>query len=356
MTLYALDHIYKDFQGRRVLDIAELRIEAGAVYSLVGPNGAGKTTLLHILAFLLEPSGGTLRFKGRPVGFERRSLTALRKNVVLVNQHPLVFSASVFSNVAFGLKTRKIPKAKQASLVAHALSQVGMSRFIHADARHLSGGETRRIAIARALACMPEVLLLDEPTADLDVENRNAVEAIIADMAAQNRMTLIFCTHDHDQASRLTPQAIRLQEGRLTDLIHENIFKGEVVVENNQFFCRAADAIHIPIRPTDRKKIRISIHPASVEIVDVFPEGPSTGTGSPSIFPGKIIALQDAGPDIRLRVDIGISLQLLMEKSQYAARNIRIGDPVGIRVDASAVTCLTDDDPPGFSDAVARKF
>jgi tungstate transport system ATP-binding protein len=340
MTLYTLDNICKEFQGRRVLDSVSLTLEAGKVYSLIGPNGAGKTTLLHILAFLTKPSGGTLSFKGRPVRFERQNLTALRKNVVLVNQQPILFSTSVYNNVAFGLKTRKIPKSRRAFLAAQALSQVGMTQFSHAGARHLSGGETRRIAIARALACMPEVLLLDEPTADLDVENRNAVEAIITDIAAKSRMTLIFCTHDHDQAARLTPHAIRLQEGRLTDLIHENIFRGEAVVENNRFFCRVTDAVRIPILPTDQKKIRVSIHPTSIEVVDAFPEAGSTDTGTTPIFTGKIIALQDAGAHIRLRIDIGVSLQLLMEKSQYAARNIRIGERAVIRFDPAGVTVL----------------
>jgi tungstate transport system ATP-binding protein len=340
MTLYALDSICKEFQGRRVLDSVSLTLEAGKVYSLIGPNGAGKTTLLHILAFLTKPSDGTLSFNGRPVRFERQNLTALRKNVVLVNQQPILFSASVFNNVAFGLKARKIPRSRRASLAAHALSQVGMTQFSHADARHLSGGETRRVAVARALACMPEVLLLDEPTADLDVENRNAVEAIIADIAKKNRMTLIFCTHDHDQAARLTPHAIRLQEGRLTDLIHENIFRGEVGFENNRFFCRVTEALRIPVPPTDQKKIRISIHPTSIQIVDAFPGAESTGTGPTPVFTGRIIALQDAGDHIRLRIDMGIGLQLLMEKSQYAARNIRIGERAVIRFDPAGVTVL----------------
>lgn len=340
MTAYALTNIYKKFQGRRVLDISLLTVAAGKVYSLSGPNGAGKTTLLNILAFLSEPSGGALDFSGRPVRFDRSCLQSLRKKVVLVNQHPLLFTTSVFNNVAFGLKTRKIPSKKRAFIIEQVLYQVGMSRFIHADARRLSGGETRRIAIARALACHPEVLLLDEPTADLDVENRNAVEAIIADIAKQNRMTLIFCTHDHDQAARLTPLAIRLQEGRLTDFIHENIFRGNVVTENQRFFCRLADQIRIPVPPTDRKNMRISIHPKSIKVIDTPPAAPQTGINQAAVFRGTVMSLGDAGENIRVRVDIGIGLQLLIEKTQYKARPIRIDDLVSIRIDAHAVTCL----------------
>jgi tungstate transport system ATP-binding protein len=340
MTAYALTNIYKEFQGRRVLDISSLTVAVGKVYSLIGPNGAGKTTLLNILAFLSEPSGGALNFSGRPVRYDRSSLQSLRKKVVLVNQHPLLFTTSVFNNVAFGLKTRKIPSKKRAAIIEQVLYQVGMSRFIHADARHLSGGETRRIAIARALACNPEVLLLDEPTTDLDVENRNAVEAIIADIAKQNRMTLIFCTHDHDQAARLTSRTIRLLEGRLTDFIHENIFRGNVVTETQQFFCRVADHIRIPVPPTNQRNMRISIHPKSIEIVDIVPTDRQTAGDPTVVFPGKIIALGDAGPDIRVRVDIGITLQLLMGKKEYAARSIRIGDPIAIRIDPDRVTCM----------------
>lgn len=346
MTAYELTNIYKEYQCLRVLDISDLAVDAGKVYSLIGPNGAGKTTLLNILAFLSEPSGGTLCFDGRPVRFEQTHLQSLRKKVVLVNQHPILFSTSVFNNVSFGLKTRKIPQKKHRPIVEKALDRVGMGRFIHADARYLSGGETRRIAIARALVCDPEVLLLDEPTADLDVENRNAVEAIIANVAAQSRMTLIFCTHDHDQAARLTSDAICLQEGRLTDFIHENIFRGDVVAENHRFFCQVAANVRIPILRTDRESIRISIHPKSIKIVDSFPPGPQADNIPAAVVRGKIVALGNADPDIRVRVDIGIVLQLLMERSEYTARTIRIGDPVDIRIDADGVTCIEERNNP----------
>lgn len=346
MTAYALTNIYKEFQGRRVLDISLLTVAAGKIYSLIGPNGAGKTTLLNILAFLSEPSGGSLYFKGRPVRFSQTHLQSLRKKVVLVNQHPILFSSSVFNNMAFGLKTRKIPAKKRASIIDRALYQVGMSRFIHADARHLSGGETRRIAIARALACDPEVLLLDEPTADLDLESRNAVEAIIADIAKQCRMTLIFCTHDHDQAARLTSDVICLQDGRLADFIDENVFRGDVFSENNGFFCRLAENILIPVPRTDKEIIRISIHPKSIKIVDTFPPGMQTENGSAAIFQGTVIALADANADIRVRVDIGLALQLLIKKSEYTARSVRIGDIINIRIDPDGVTGLEERDNP----------
>lgn len=341
MTAYALTNIYKEFQGRRVLDISLLTVAAGKVYSLIGPNGAGKTTLLNILAFLSEPSGGSLFFAGRPVRFSQAHLQSLRKSVILVNQHPILFSSSVFNNIAFGLKTRKIPAKKRASIIEQALDQVGMSRFIHADARYLSGGETRRIAIARALACDPEVLLLDEPTADLDLESRNAVEAIIADIAAHGRMTLIFCTHDHDQAARLTSDVICLQDGRLTDYIDENIFRGDVINKDHRYFCRVAKNIHIPVPGTDRENIRISIHPKSIKIVDTATLASRIESAS-DVFRGKVICIADASADIRVRVDIGIALQLVMDKSEYMARPMRIGDPVDMRIDADAVTCLED--------------
>lgn len=346
MTAYALTNIYKEYQSRRILNIPDLAVEAGKVYSLIGPNGAGKTTLLNILAFLSEPSGGTLCFNGRPVRFEQACLQSLRKKVVMVNQQPILFSTSVFNNIAFGLKTRKISKKKHRPIVEKALDRVGMGRFIHADARYLSGGETRRIAVARALACDPEVLLLDEPTADLDVENRNAVETIIADIAAQSRMTLIFCTHDHDRSARLTPHVIRLQEGRMTDFIHENIFRGALVSENQRFFCRVAANVLIPVPRPVRENIRISIHPKSIKIMETSPPGRHAKDSPAAVFRGKIIALEDVNTDIRVRIDIGIVLQLLMEKSEYTARSIRIGDPVDICINADGVACLEERNNP----------
>ncbi|HYA03694.1 MAG TPA: ATP-binding cassette domain-containing protein, partial [Syntrophobacteria bacterium] len=132
--LYELADLKKIYGGRTVLDLPTLSLEQGRVIGLLGPNGAGKTTLLEILAFLLTPTSGDLRFGGEPVDFTSDRLIELRRRVVLVQQHPIMFSASVASNLAFPLKVRKVPKQRWERVIADLLDLVGMTDFKEARA------------------------------------------------------------------------------------------------------------------------------------------------------------------------------------------------------------------------------
>ena len=169
--LYALSEITKKYDSRTVLDIPSMEIEKGAIYALLGPNGAGKTTLLNILSFLEVPTRGDIFYRSKAVNFSESSLQNLRKEVVMIDQHPILFTSTVYKNVEFGLKIRRIPQKKRKIIIEETLDLVGMSDFVQAQAHRLSGGETQRVALARALAVSPEVLLCDEPTSNLDVEN-----------------------------------------------------------------------------------------------------------------------------------------------------------------------------------------
>ncbi len=192
-----------------MLDLPEISFEKGRIYGLMGPNGSGKTTLLHILSFLDTPTSGELFYENQPVSFKEKTL-ALRREVVLVDQHPIMFTSSVYKNVEFGLKIRKIPKFERQKIIEECLDRVGMREFIHADAPHLSGGETQRVAIARALACSPKVMLFDEPTASVDVTHQAVIENIILDLRHDRGVDCIFSTHDRFQASKLADEIISL--------------------------------------------------------------------------------------------------------------------------------------------------
>ena len=120
MILYSLKNIKKHFNGRTVLDIKELDIHSRNIYTLSGPNGAGKTTFLNILSFLLIPSSGRLEHLSIPVQFNEKYLQQLRKSVILVDQHPILFSTSVYKNIEFGLKVRNIPRKHRKKIILSA--------------------------------------------------------------------------------------------------------------------------------------------------------------------------------------------------------------------------------------------
>lgn len=196
------------------VSIDELTITAGKLHVLVGSNGSGKSTLLGILAFLNKPECGKISFDGVPVNWEPKECALLRKRVTLLHQNPYLFSGSVAANVAFGLVARGAGKESTQSVTRESLERVGLVGFESRNARHISGGESRRVALARALACKSEVLLLDEPLANVDRESATLLESLIVSLAAGG-MTIVMSSHDEHLSARLGGTTIHLEDGKI---------------------------------------------------------------------------------------------------------------------------------------------
>jgi tungstate transport system ATP-binding protein len=211
---YHLSSVQASYGKTLGVAIDELTIAAGGLHVLVGANGSGKSTLLGILAFLNKPDEGTIRFDGVPVNWTRKECTLLRQRVTLLHQHPYLFSGSVASNVAFGLAVRGAGKEYSQDVMRESLERVGLTGFESRAARRLSGGESRRVALARALACKPEVLLLDEPVANVDRASAALFESLVVSLAAGG-MTVVIASHDERLGARLGANMIYLEDGKL---------------------------------------------------------------------------------------------------------------------------------------------
>jgi len=214
--LYVLSKITRKYGSRTVLDIPLMEIEKGKIYALLGPNGAGKTTLLNILGFLEVPTTGDILYRSKTVNFSESFLQNLRREVVMIDQHPILFTGTVYKNVEFGLKIRRISQKKRGIIIEETLDLVGMSDFVQAQAHRLSGGETQRVALARALAVSPEILLCDEPNSNLDVENQTAIINTLKQINEQRKTTIMFTTHYMYQVSSLAHHTFFLDHGKLT--------------------------------------------------------------------------------------------------------------------------------------------
>jgi tungstate transport system ATP-binding protein len=212
--LYRLKSIRKCFGSNIVLDIEALTICEGRLYTLIGANGAGKSTLLNILAFLSPPTAGEIFYAGKRVDWDHGSVEEHRRKVTLLHQSPYLFEGTVHGNVAFGLKARGIPGEERRRAVEKALDIVGLQGFGDRKSRELSGGETQRVAMARALALKPEVLLLDEPLANIDRETTGLLEGVIASLPAQGT-TVVMTTHNPEHPGRLNGESIFLEGGRV---------------------------------------------------------------------------------------------------------------------------------------------
>lgn len=211
--LYHLQGIRHRYGDRTVLALANLEIGTGEALALIGPSGAGKSTLLRLLNFLEAPSEGTIRFDGRPVSAPP-PLDVLR-SVTMVFQRPLLLDGTVNQNVAYGLRLRGRRDDRR---VAAALEQVGLARLGRARAHSLSGGEMQRVALARALVIEPRVLLLDEPTANLDPANVAIVEGAVRKLLNTGSTTVVLATHNLYQARRLASRAALLLDGGLVEV------------------------------------------------------------------------------------------------------------------------------------------
>ncbi len=215
-VVYQLHQVTKQYNSRQVLQVSHLEIPRGEIFALVGPSGAGKSTLLRLLDFLEAPTTGTIRFLDAEFGPSHSVPLAVRRRVTMVFQRPILLNQSVWSNVAFGLRLRGQGDDKQQ--IESALKQVGLTRFARQRARTLSGGEAQRVALARAMVLQPDVLLLDEPTANLDPYNVGLIEDIVRTLNQEHGTTLIMVTHNVFQAKRLAQRVALMLEGQIAEI------------------------------------------------------------------------------------------------------------------------------------------
>jgi len=212
--LYRLRSVTKRYGSNVAVDIDALTIDSGRLYTLTGANGAGKSTLLGILAFLTPPTSGEIFYAGERIDWKSDMVRMRRRKVTLLHQSPYLFGGSVFRNVVYGLKARGIAGDAALRSVDRALETVGLDRFRDRDARELSGGEAQRVAMARALALGPEVLLLDEPLANIDRETAVLLETVISLLPSRGT-TVIMTTHDPDPPAGRNVGSIVLEGGKV---------------------------------------------------------------------------------------------------------------------------------------------
>ena len=224
-SIYKLEGLVKRYGEREACNIEHLEIERGEVLGLIGPSGSGKSTLLRMLNFLEPQSSGVIRFSGEAYDGRTQVSLSVRRRMTLVFQSPLMFNTSVLGNVAYGLKLRGVRDAK--ARAAEFLDRLGMGSLAKEHPTTISFGETQRVALARALIIEPEVLLLDEPTANLDPYNVALVEDLMMKARREMGTTIVLVTHNVFQARRLADRTALLLDGKVVEVgPTESLFSG----------------------------------------------------------------------------------------------------------------------------------
>jgi tungstate transport system ATP-binding protein len=202
-----LDQVSFAVNGKIIVDRISVEIGSGPRTVILGPNGAGKSVLMRLCHGLLRPSAGRIAWRGPNEGRGRQAM---------VFQRPVMLRRSAFSNVLYGLKLVGVSRAERELRAGDVLDAVGLSEVATRPARVLSGGEQQRLALARAWALNPEVLFLDEPTANLDPNATRDVETIISQIRAGGTK-IVMTTHNLGQARRLGDEILFLSHGRLVE-------------------------------------------------------------------------------------------------------------------------------------------
>ena len=217
-------NVWKSFQKKNVLQGISFKAFEGQIFCIIGPNGSGKTTTLKIIDLLEEPDKGEVFFNNVDIlKLNESERIAYRKKMAIVFQQPTLYNMKVFDNVALGLKIRSSGKIQRRQKVEGSLEAVNLLDFADKHAYTLSGGEAQRLCLAMALALQPEVLLLDEPTANLDPANIIVVENIIREYA-KKRGIVIFTTHNMHEAKRLAGKVALLIDGSIIEEAEVNDF------------------------------------------------------------------------------------------------------------------------------------
>ncbi len=295
-----LSGIAKRFRQTVVLEDISFSMQQGEFLSLLGPSGCGKTTLLRILAGLLEPDRGEVRLGGRDMA----GLPPQRRNVGVVFQNYALFPhLTVAENVAFGLRARHRPRATIAPRVAELLDLVQLGHLAGRPVAQLSGGQQQRIAIARALAVSPDLVLLDEPLSALDRKLRETMQVELRSLLRQLEMTAIFVTHDQEEALTLSDRIAVMNAGRIEQMADPQTIYDRPATPFVLDFVGQATVLHGDVAGQDGDSVLLSTAHGMVRVQGNWPPGSAVMV---AIRPERMTLGAPPGPEWT-----GITLPLL---------------------------------------------
>lgn len=327
---YLLENVSFSYNGAPALIIDRLEIAKGEVVALVGPNGAGKSTLLNQLAFVERPATGTISFFGE--ASTSGNLIAFRRRVALLLQQPYLFHTSVLSNITWGLKIRGISRDRARTMAMDALDRVGLDGFENRRAVSLSGGETQRVALARALVLDPEVLLLDEPSNNLDKESLERTEEVISRLNRDYGRTVVFSTHNLSRWICLAHRIVSLHQGRVMPAPSDNTFLGQLQERGTLF---STGRLSFQLAHSQTCGTRVMIDPWNITVSVCQPQ-----VACPNTFEGRIVALSEENGHIRLEIDAGERFYVRMSHGTWEDLGLHFGRNVWLTVEEKSISVL----------------
>jgi sulfate transport system ATP-binding protein len=307
-------HVSKSFGDTPVLNDVSVAIESGSLTALLGPSGGGKSTLLRVIAGLETPDTGSVLISGS----DATRLSPQRRNVGFVFQHYAAFKhMSVYGNVAFGLEIRKRPKAEIRKRVTELLELVHLEQLANRYPAQLSGGQRQRMALARALAVEPEVLLLDEPFGALDAQVRKELRTWLRRLHDEVHVTTVFVTHDQEEAMDVADHIVVLAGGRV-----------EQIGSPHEIYDNPSNAFVMGFLGSVTRLDGQLVRPHDIEVGPASPAGGSASSGVEATVT-RVVRL---GFEVRVEMNSrGEDIWAQVTRGEADALGIAVGDTVTVR-------------------------
>lgn len=325
--IYEIENLSHRYNRQPVLEIERLTVAPSSILGLVGPNGSGKSTLLKLMAFIFQPTGGRILFKGTPaLPFDE----AIRSQVTLLTQEPYLMKRTVFKNVAYGLKVRG-EGGDWRRPVHDALNLVGLDAEVFARRQwdELSGGEAQRVAMAARLVLKPTVLLLDEPTASVDAASSELIRRASLQARSEWGTTLVIASHDRQWLHDVCDDVIHLFKGKLAGIGRSNMIFGPWVCEGaNRYGKRLESDQRFWVSVPPSADATAFLDPGAIRILA---EGETVDTTTSAVVRGTVIrlALENKSGNLFADVRIGsLTLVVRVAESRLAAMTLHRGWPV----------------------------
>lgn len=348
-TLIELKGVTKSYGEITALGDVSLKVREKEVFTVVGPNGSGKTTMLRIMASIDKPTSGETFLEGRKINDKNRRQA--RRKSTMVFQKTALFNTTVYKNVAYGLKLRGFSRKEIDEKVEEALNLVKLRAYEKRPVKKLSGGEKQRVSLARALVLNTNLLLLDEPTANLDPRNVSIIEETISRVNREYDTTVVMATHNMFQAETLANRVALLLRGKMaqigtpqdvlkgpsTNLASfarlENVFAGKSeILQEGTSVIKVDDGIEMEAALRKYGKVTVFVRPE-----DIIISKKTMPSSARNVFKGKIFEISDFGPVVKLRVDAGKEFVVQITKRSFVEMRLNVGSTVFVTFKASSV-------------------
>jgi len=351
MNILELNGISKNYDQEEILRNVDLKIKKGTNIGLIGPTGCGKTTLLRVIDLLEAPDSGKIIFKGKDVlNYSKKEKIKFRRKIGMVFQKPVVFRGTVMENVAYGPDIRGQNKNDLKEKISETLEALGLGGYEDRNASSLSGGETQRMALARVLINEPELLILDEPTANLDPLSTEKIESIILKLK-KKETTVIMATHDLIQGQRLCDEIAILnheifQIGSPEDVFSKpknrfvadfvgvkNIIQGHAEPASEGLSAIKTDSLTIYSSESLNGPVHVSIRPEDITLSLNKVE-----TSALNEFKGEVTEISKQGALVNVKINVSNEIFMVyMTRKSFLDMELSLGSPVWIQFKASAV-------------------